>query len=298
MERHGELRGLNMKHFILTAYVSLGLLLSGCAEPLKCSISWLPSNDTLTGWGYKQFCLHTSMRIYPLDTKTRQIPVRSWEFAVRSLSDPAKKLRFEYKCPVNNGYIGLQFLGSIGMFTAEQVKQLEKLGEGRFECAIILNWVRHSNVVRLKIDHAYTPTNEPAIRLVAIQPMTGDHVTQLGIWFVPQHADPHLTQQVFWQGLTLGIDGVEHRIGTLLFSGSILPLPSGESFQEILPLDGFQPPVPPNRSYKVQAKLLDYQSAVTTIYYDPAIGSAFDNAFKTVVTRQRIFTPSPPSSTP
>ena len=269
-----------MKHFILTAYVSIGLLLSGCAEPLKCSISWLPSNDTLTGWGYEQFCLHTSMRIYPPDTKTRKIPIRSWEFAVRSLSDPAKKLRFEYKCPVDKGEIGLQFLGSIGMFTTEQVKQLEKLGDGLFECAIILNGVRHSNTVRLKIDRAYTPTNEPAIRLVAIQPMTGDHVTQFGIWFVPQHADPHLTQQVFWQGLTLVIDGVERRIGLLVFSGSILPLRSGESFQEILTLDGFLPPISPTRSYKVQAKLLDYQSAVTTISYDPAVGAEFDKAFK------------------
>ena len=292
-----------MKHFILVANLGMGLLLSSFnatgAEPLKCSISWHPSNDTLTGWGYEQ--LHSSMFIYPPDTKTRNIPVRSWEFAVRSLSDPAKKLRFEYKCPVPNGEIGLQFAGSIGSFTAEQVKRLEKLGEGIFECAIILNGVRHSNVVRLKIDHAYTPANEPAIRLVAIQPMTGDHITHLGIWVVPPQADPYLTQQAFWSGITLVIDGVEHRLEFVVFSGSILPLRSGESFQEILPLDDFRPPISLKRSYKIQAKLFlisrmllssggkstaihgdqtDYQSAVTTISYDPDIGAEFDNAFK------------------
>jgi len=220
------------------------------------------------------------MRVYPLDTKTRKIPIRSWEFAVRSLSDPGKKLRFEYKCPLRNGELGLGMMGSIGMFTVEQVKCLEKLGEGVFECAIIVNRVRCSNVVRLKIDHAYTPTNEPAIRLVAIQPMTGGHVTHLGIWVVPPHTDPHLTPYTVGQGITLVIDGVEHRIGLLLFSGSIMPLPAGESFLEILTLDGFLPPISPSRSFKVQAKLLDYQSAVTTISYDPSIGAEFDKAFK------------------
>lgn len=293
-----------MKHGILPAVVGMGLLSSTfgatATEPLQCEIVWHPSNDTFTGWGYEEFCRDARMLIYPRDPTTTNLIVRTWEFAVRSLEDPAKKLRFDYKCPLRDGYIGLQFAGSIGSFTAEQVKRLEELGEGVFECALLLNGVRHSNVVRLKINHSYTPTNDRPIRLVAIQPLSDNNVTHIGIWAVPPRLDPKLTNFAVWSGTTLVIDGDAHRRGMIMWGGAIYPLPAGKSFGMILPLAGYEPPVQPKRSYKVQAKLFltgvaellsggkrmelhgeqpDYESATTTISCDPEIGKRFDEAF-------------------
>jgi hypothetical protein len=87
----------------------------------------------------------------------------------------------------------------------------------------------------------------------------------------------------------------------IVWGGAIYPLPSGKSFGMVLPLDGYEPPISTKRSYEIQAKLFligitqllsggkrteiqseqpDYESAATTISYDPNIGAKFDEVFK------------------
>lgn len=175
--------------FTLMVFAASLLFLKGAysvqAEELRCLIGWHPKSSTMTNWNR----FEASMWGTPGNPQIRHTGIGVWEFAVRSLASNGigMRLKFQGLDPFPKGEIGNLFGGSINsyQFGKDQIKQLNDLLEGTFECAILGDGVRCSNVGQLTIDHSYSGDSDPVIRVVAIQPVAGDQVTEIGVWIVP-----------------------------------------------------------------------------------------------------------------
>ncbi len=265
-----------MKQFLILFLAAGFTLLSEAAEPV-CTIAFHPHDRTFTGW--EKF--GATITINVPGSKTGRIKIQSWEFALCSTDNSGKLLKFQYECPVRGGEVGLGYYGWFGQFSKEQITLLDKLGKGSFGCAILVNGVRCSNVVRVNIDPAYKAAKEPVLRVVPIQMVGVDHVTHLGVWMVPpEKRDARLTNFAAAMGMEFVVDGVASRIEAMAWTGPVGILPSGESYGTIWELASLKPKIPTKAKYKVQAKLFEYESAVEEIVYDPKHGADFDRALK------------------
>lgn len=266
-----------------------------------CSIALHPFNGTFTGWGQDQF--EAVIDVTPLKSQSGHTKIQSWEFAIRSLTHPEKTMRLQHESFMVHKEIGAGLGGSgyFKQFTEKQIQNLNGLGEGTFECAILVNGVRCSNVVLVRIDSEYKPTKEPVLRVVPIQPVGVDHVTHIGIWIVPaQKPGSRLTCFSPNAKLILVVDGIEYR--HLIVSGNGLDggLPAGKPWGTIMKLSGFHqfipdlarkshtlkellnshPQIPVKVKYEVQAKLFEYESSVVGMIFDPNPGAEFDRVMQ------------------
>jgi hypothetical protein len=205
------------------------------------------------------------------------------EYAACSTSNPGKKWRISaigdrnFFQDIAQMTRGGNYGGGL-YFDLDEASEMDALGDGTFLFAVLIDGVRCSNVIRVKIQHDYNAKAEPPLRVFAIQPLKGDTIQQLGVWVVPPVLNEKLTNFVA-SAVDLSIDGTWHTTSVGIWTGPVSPLKPWESAGENCYFENYVPPIVPFKHAKVQARLLDYTSAVTDLSFDPSDTRQFDRAF-------------------
>ncbi len=203
------------------------------------------------------------------------------EFAACSISNKEKKWCLQSNTDFCSDVRKMTQGGTYGgglYFPSPQNTAMDSTGDGTFLFAVLIDGVRCSNVIRVTIKHDYDAKMEPPLRVFAIQPLSGDTVQQLGVWVTPPVADKKLTNFVA-SAIDLSIDGEWHTTSVGAWDGAVYMLKPNVSDGESCFFDFYKPPIAPFKRAKVQARLLNYTSAITEVSFDSSDARQYDQTF-------------------
>lgn len=255
------------KFVLLFLAVFSASLLHATDSPLI--VSWIPSSTHLTNWNE----LHTKMHAQFL----KEAMVHTWELAVVSSDQPEKAARISLDPPFysiskeDRGHAG-----TIGTLSNSNFAQLNSLGDGKYQCAILLNGARCSNVFEVTIDHTYNPSKSPVLTLKTIDWPNEDSLNEIAVFVTaPKDANPPLKTNCFVES-QLVVDGTLRNPVRRLYFGPVGVLEPGHTTSGILQLSNYSPAIQSAKSHRIQVLVGSYQSEEVSLTIDPATGEAFD----------------------
>jgi hypothetical protein len=144
---------------------------------------------------------------------------------------------------------------------------LSGIGTGEYQVALIVNGIRASNVISIKIDPKFNPATAPPLELGVIEPNPFSSRARLIVRARgPTPFDPQFkTYDVYWAAVV--IDGIERILQVRFTSGTSVALESGTSCWFIPNLTNYQPTIEPNHLHTVNVKAGKYEAA--PLIFDP-----------------------------
>ncbi|HEX4141634.1 MAG TPA: hypothetical protein VHY09_14895 [Candidatus Methylacidiphilales bacterium] len=229
-------------------------------EPAWAAI-WFPWNPTYASWDW-----NSGGRSITIESATdADFPagVKTWDLAVCSANDPAKKVLVPLKNPLSlegeGGHLELA-LWTPGRFP---VGPLEALGEGTFLCAIVGDGQRYSNVSRVIISHSYQRTPQPGVQVFAL-PFPDHDIRKIAVRAVPAPGEELYMMDLAFPAIS--INGSWSRASSMAWKGQNPQLQSGTPYVRIVSLENYDPPIPPFKKADVQVKIVEnFQKAFGAI---------------------------------
>jgi hypothetical protein len=198
-----------------------------------------------------EFYMRTATRI---DASTLGLEIRS--------ADARHTVRL---LPLNPTGGRVSFIAAGRQRVGDPNYSLQSFPAGEYLVAATRNGTRCSNVGRFRVDPQFNPKNAPTLELV---PLPKDQWSQsflVGLRAVgPEATDPELIDSnILFPNLI--IDGVEHRAGSVDYSGPNLPLKPGQREARIIELARYVPRIDSSREHTVFVKIGDRVSSEVTI---------------------------------
>jgi hypothetical protein len=246
------------------------------AESPRYVVTLVPENNTFPHWRYdygEKAGFLASMNVQ------FKAPFRGvMEYAVCSISNEKEKWRFPGTGEVLHGMLCMTQGGNFSGGIYFEKNFLDDFGDGTFLFAILIDGVRCSNVIRVRIQHDYDPAKEPPLRVFAIQPLNGNEIQRIGVWVVPPVESKKLTNFVA-DIFAISINDQWHLYRPIAWRGLDMPLPAHVSAAQNCFFDLCTPPISPFKRARVQVRLLNYLSAVTELSFDPTDSERLDRTF-------------------